>query len=72
MRSGPESAVREPANSLHSTFRDRESGGLTVTAGFPAARRTALMRVVERCTVHNSITQPPAIRIGATAREDVA
>lgn len=31
--------------------------------GFPEERRAALMAVVEHCTVHNSIRQPPEIHI---------
>lgn len=31
--------------------------------GFPEERRTALLSVVEHCTVHNSLTQPPEIGI---------
>ena len=45
---------------------------LVLPPHFPAARHKALMRVVEHCTVHNSMMQPPTIRIGAAVREDVA
>ena len=31
--------------------------------GFPESRRAALMAVVERCTVHNSLVTAPDIRI---------
>jgi uncharacterized OsmC-like protein len=30
---------------------------------FPEARRTALLAVVEHCTVHNSLLQPPEVGI---------
>jgi uncharacterized OsmC-like protein len=33
----------------------------------PAARRPALQAVVEHCTVHNSLTAPPAVRIELTS-----
>lgn len=42
---------------------------IALPEGFPEARRLALMRVVEHCTVHNSITQAPEIRIDAAVRE---
>lgn len=45
---------------------------LELPAGFPASRRAALMRVVEHCTVHNSITNPPVIRIDTQPREGAA
>lgn len=45
---------------------------LSLPHGFPATRRTALMRIVERCTVHNSIMQAPAIRIELNTPEQVA
>ena len=31
--------------------------------GFPESKLPALMRVVDRCTVHNSLRQPPMVRI---------
>ena len=45
---------------------------LDLPESFPIARRTALLHVVERCTVHNSIVYAPAIRIEVDAREGVA
>jgi len=36
---------------------------LHVPPGFPESRRAALMAVVEHCTVHNSLTRPPAVEI---------
>ena len=37
--------------------------GLAVPAACPESRIPALMRVVEHCTVHNSLRQPPVLRI---------
>jgi hypothetical protein len=34
-----------------------------VPAELPAERRPALAAVVSRCTVHNSLTTPPAVTI---------
>jgi uncharacterized OsmC-like protein len=31
--------------------------------GFPHERRSALRRVIERCTVHNSIREAPQVRV---------
>jgi putative redox protein len=36
---------------------------VTLPGGFPEERRAGLMAVVEHCTVHNSIRQPPEISI---------
>ena len=37
---------------------------ISVTApGLPDARREPFARVIERCTVHNSLVQPPAVTI---------
>jgi putative redox protein len=36
---------------------------LVIPAGFPESRMPALMRVVDRCTVHNSLRQAPQVRI---------
>lgn len=41
-------------------------------AGFPEQRREALMRVVEHCTVHNSIRMAPEVEIALTAAEQAA
>ena len=32
-------------------------------AGFPAERHEALLRVVERCTIQNTLREPPDVRI---------
>jgi uncharacterized OsmC-like protein len=45
---------------------------VTLPASFPTERREALHRVVEHCTVHNSITQPPDIRIALRREEHAA
>lgn len=36
------------------------------------ARRAGLLRVVEHCTVHNSLRQPPGVNMWVVARETVA
>ena len=36
---------------------------LTIPAGFPESKIPTLMRVVDRCTVHNSLRQAPQVRI---------
>lgn len=36
---------------------------LTIPAGFPEPKIPTLMRVVDRCTVHNSLRQAPEVRI---------
>jgi uncharacterized OsmC-like protein len=36
---------------------------MALPPGFPEQRRAALMAVVEGCTVHNSLRQPPEVRI---------
>ena len=37
---------------------------VTLPEGFPAERREAFLAVVEHCTVHNSISMRPDVRIG--------
>lgn len=39
---------------------------------FPVSRREALLRVVERCTVHNTLRTPPEVRISLVAHDDAA
>ena len=39
---------------------------LAVPDAFPGSKLPALMRVVDRCTVHNSLRQAPQVRISAT------
>lgn len=36
---------------------------LDLPPAFPADRREALYRVVEHCTVHNTLRQPPTVRL---------
>ncbi len=36
---------------------------VSLPVGFPEQRRAAFLAVVEHCTVHNSIRQPPDLRI---------
>ena len=36
---------------------------LTIPAGVPESKIPTLMRVVDRCTVHNSLRQAPQVRI---------
>jgi uncharacterized OsmC-like protein len=36
---------------------------LSVPDGFPESKLPTLMRVVDRCTVHNSLRTPPQVRI---------
>lgn len=36
---------------------------ISLPAGFPKERRAALLAVASRCTVHNSLEHPPAVRI---------
>lgn len=40
---------------------------VTVPAALPAHRRPALRSVIEHCTVHNSLADPPSVRIDLTA-----
>jgi len=40
--------------------------------GFPEDRRAGLLAVVEHCTVHNSITHAPEIRITLGAKQPAA
>ena len=43
---------------------------LAVTApGLPAERRDAFLRVIEHCSVHNTLAHPPAIEIRLDPRE---
>ncbi len=39
------------------------SVGIKVPAGLPDARRQALLAVASHCTVHNTLRQPPAVKI---------
>jgi putative redox protein len=43
-----------------------------VPPGTPPARMAAVERAVEHCTVHNSMTIPPRIRIAVASAADVA
>jgi putative redox protein len=43
-----------------------------VPDGVSAERRRALQRVVEHCTVHNSMADPPEVRIELDARSEAA
>ena len=45
---------------------------VTLPAGFPESKRERLARVVEHCTVHNSIRHAPSIRIELEAAADAA
>jgi hypothetical protein len=45
---------------------------LRLPAAFPDALRDRLLAVVEHCTVHNSITNAPEVRIGLVAATRVA
>jgi len=46
---------------------------LTVAApGVPAVRREAFTRVIEHCTVHNTLEHPPAVRIAVVPGEAAA
>jgi putative redox protein len=36
---------------------------VSLPEGFPEQRRAAFLAVIEHCTVHNSIRQPPKLRI---------
>jgi uncharacterized OsmC-like protein len=38
--------------------------------GFPEERREPLLRVISRCTVHNSMQQPPAVKIELVAADE--
>ncbi|BCJ75862.1 hypothetical protein CS0771_54060 [Catellatospora sp. IY07-71] len=40
---------------------------VTVPARLPADRRPALRAVIEHCTVHNSLVDPPSVRIDLAA-----
>lgn len=40
---------------------------LALPDGFPESNLPALMKVVDRCTVHNSLRQAPRVRISAEA-----
>jgi len=37
--------------------------GLEIPEGFPQSKLSALMKVVDHCTVHNSLRQAPQVRI---------
>lgn len=41
----------------------------TLPEGFPPDRMEAIMRVIEHCTVHNSLRQPPEVRLTTRVRE---
>jgi uncharacterized OsmC-like protein len=41
-------------------------------AGFPAARREVLQTVLQHCTVHNSLVNPPTVRIALEERSTKA
>jgi uncharacterized OsmC-like protein len=46
---------------------------IAVTApGLPEARREAFARVIEHCTVHNSLVQPPTVTIDLVRSEKAA
>jgi uncharacterized OsmC-like protein len=46
---------------------------IAVTApGLPETRREAFARVIEHCTVHNSLVQPPNVRIDLARSEKAA
>jgi putative redox protein len=46
---------------------------LTVEApGITAAKREAFMRVIEHCTVHNTLEHPPQVRIRVASEETAA
>jgi uncharacterized OsmC-like protein len=45
---------------------------LMLPEGFPEDRRAGLLAVVEHCTVHTSIRQPPEISIALTTAQPVA
>lgn len=46
---------------------------ISVTApGLPAARREAFTRVIEHCTVHNSLVQPPTLTMALVRSEKAA
>lgn len=40
--------------------------------GFPAARREALRRVVERCTIQNTLREPPDVHLAVGDGDDPA
>ena len=42
---------------------------LTVPPGVPVSRRKALLAVASHCTVHNTLTDPPALSIGLAQQE---
>ncbi|MGZ4104776.1 MAG: OsmC family protein [Actinomycetota bacterium] len=45
---------------------------LLLPKGFPAERREAFQRVVEHCTVHNSLRQPPDVELTLIAAQEAA
>ena len=44
---------------------------LTVPDGFPGSKLPALMKVVDRCTVHNSLRQAPQVEISTVSASDI-
>ena len=65
---------------VHATYRYAEDTPsrvasidvqLTIPAGFPESKIPTLMRVVDRCTVHNSVRQAPEVRISTRLRSSV-
>lgn len=45
---------------------------LSLPKSFPSERREAFMRVVEHCTVHNSLRQPPDVTMTLRIAEEAA
>lgn len=45
---------------------------VVLPAGFPSSRREALQRIVDHCTVHNSIRWAPAVRTTIRRRDEAA
>lgn len=43
-----------------------------VPDGLPEARREAFLAVIDHCVVHNSLRQPPEVKVAVRAREPVA
>lgn len=42
---------------------------VTPPAALPAGRRDAFLAVASHCTVHNTLTRPPTIRVGLSMEE---
>jgi putative redox protein len=63
----PPKGLRVEADFAMSQDLPRRVGSIRVRirppAGFPRRRAKAMLAVVERCTVHNSISESPAIRV---------